>query len=119
MQLLNSSDGSLLVAQLATVTREIHIDLARAEDDAFNVFALLDFTSFMCRVLEDPLEVGFARECADLGACKWMTQQTLAEEQDKRYNVLAYRSSLWMIHTFSELAVHLTAKNVEQVAGLG
>jgi hypothetical protein len=84
MQLLDTSYGSLFVLELATMACEIHIHLARAEDDALNVLARVNLTSFMTWVFNDPLKVRLARECTNVGARERMTQQRLAEEQDKR-----------------------------------
>lgn len=120
MELLEAREGNVLTAFGFAVLDKRGVHLAGAKDDARDLVVRFDLTGLVCRVGDDPTEVGIAGELLNVGARERMAEETLAEEQDERWCSLALVCKYaWKKLTFPELSVHLPSENVEQVRGLG
>ncbi len=64
VELLDACDGSVFVFLVGTVLVQSGVDLTGAEDDAFDVFGLVDFLAVL-GVGNDPLEMRVAGEIFD------------------------------------------------------
>lgn len=83
VELLNTGDGDVVKLVLGAVLMQRGINLARAENDAFNLLRSLDFTRLVSRVGDDPSELGVAGEFFNVRASKGVTEKGLGEEDDK------------------------------------
>lgn len=117
VELLDTDDGGVLDAFGLTVFRESSKDLTRAENDARDILGLVDGLAVLV-LREDPAEVRIANKLLNRRAAERVTQERLGEEEDQSYkqSVQVHTSkSVTRALTFPELAVDLSAEDMEQV----
>jgi hypothetical protein len=88
VELFDTGDCNILDLVCLDIFAESNVDLTCAENDAGDVFGLVDGLA-MLRVGDDPLEVGVAGECLDIRAGDRMAKERLREEHKEGWNKLA------------------------------
>jgi hypothetical protein len=98
--LLNTNNGNILDLVGGTSLVECGVNLTRADDDTL-AFRWRDKVAIgVLWITENPVEVRVTGEFREVGASKWVTEESLREEEDER---------------LAELSVHLTTEKMEQV----
>ena len=98
VELLNAGDGGVVELVLGAMLNQRGVDLAGAENDAVDLFGGRDLAGLMCRVRDDPLEVGVTGKVLNVRAGNGVAQERLREEDDEGYremlvieNVIKYQ----------------------------
>src|SRR5207248_10341996 len=99
VQLLNTSDCCILDPLGFTVLDESSVHLSSTQDDTIDLIRLLDRCAVTC-LGNDTLELRVFQELFDVRASERVAEEKFGEEYDE-----------W----FPELAVHLSAQDVEHV----
>lgn len=121
VELFDTGDGGVLEAIGLTVFVEGSVDLTGTDDYSVN-FVMVDDEFSVFWVWDDPAEVGVAKKIVDVGAAEWVSKEGFGEEDAKCWNALvsvSTSSEATAGLTFSELSVHLSSKNVEQICWSG
>ncbi len=84
IELLNASDGYVVDLVVVAVLVQRNVDLPRAQYHTLDLVRLLEGSSLVAGVWDDPAELRIAREVPDVGAGDGMPQQRLGEEDDER-----------------------------------
>lgn len=103
MELLNAGDSHILQAASFTLLDDSSVGLTCAKDNTVNFFVRTNVTRLVGWVGNDPFKVRLASELLDARAGHGVSKERFGEEEDEG---------------FAELAVHLSAKDMEHVGRL-
>lgn len=82
VELLDTSNGSVVELVCFAVLVQRCVDLTSAEDYAVNLIGLGDGFAVL-RIRDDPLEVRLVCKILDVGAGKWVAEEGFGEEENK------------------------------------
>lgn len=82
VELLDTGDGRVLDALLATVLVQSGVHLAGAQDDSFNLVRLTDRLAVFW-IRNDPLEVRIARKVLNIRSSEGVTEERLRKEDNQ------------------------------------